>query len=145
MDQFGRPSCRCSTSELFANQNRILEFLAALESLLQRSLQELTGGKTKNSPEQTRSSRSLLSTKEAAEALRIAPSYLEIMDGPTADRSSSPRSERSDSDNGDREAYWRRADTAAQKLGSSAGYSTFLKGVHQENESGHYWLEQCYR
>ena len=76
MDQLERTSCRCSTCELLANQNRILNLLAALESLLTRSLQELTGGKTKNSPEQTRSSRSLLSTKEAAEALGLRPATL---------------------------------------------------------------------
>ena len=76
MDQFEGTSCRCSTCELLANQKRILDLLAAIESLLKRSLQELTGGKTKSSPEQMRSPRSLVSTKEAADALGLRPATL---------------------------------------------------------------------
>jgi len=76
MDQFEGTSCRCSTCELFANQTRILDLLAALESLLKRSLQELTDDKATGRGEQTRFPRSLLSTKEAADALGLRPATL---------------------------------------------------------------------
>jgi excisionase family DNA binding protein len=69
-------SCHCSMCELFTNQNRILDLLAGLESLLKQSLPERAACRTKSTPEQTHSSRSLLSTKEAAEALGLRPATL---------------------------------------------------------------------
>jgi excisionase family DNA binding protein len=76
MDQFEGTSCPCSTCELLVNQKRILDLLAAIESLLKRNLQELAGGKTKSSPEQVRSPSSLVNTKEAADALGLRPATL---------------------------------------------------------------------
>lgn len=76
MDRLERTLCRCSTCKLLATQSRILDLLGTLESLLKRSLPELAERRTKGTPEQTRSPRSLLSTKEAAEALGLRPATL---------------------------------------------------------------------
>jgi hypothetical protein len=80
---------RCAN--LFADQNRIIDLLTTLDSMLTRSLRELRDGQAKGIEKQTCYPRSLLSTKEAADALGLRLST-EIMDGPKADRSSSPGS-----------------------------------------------------